>query len=161
MRGGALPPAILCAAIGLGLASAAGGAALLGLALVIVTACAMANAPIPATWSDVVFLGCWTSILASAAIVHRRKALKAKPALLLSLNAGIWTGAVIALVPSKSNLLEALPLAFCVWPAAWVRRQGQEVVLKVLANWLIAVAVLAAALQFLPVTPGYLPDHMD
>jgi hypothetical protein len=161
MRGWALPPALLCVAIGLGLASAAGPPALLGLVVVIVTACAIALAPVPAAWSDAVFLGCWMSILASAAIVHRRDALKPKQALVLSLNAGVWTGAVIALTPSKSNLLEALPLALCVWPAIWARRQGQAIVLKVLASWLIAVAVLAAALQLLPVTPGYLPDHMD
>ncbi|HET6972107.1 MAG TPA: hypothetical protein VFH92_13350 [Phenylobacterium sp.] len=33
--------------------------------------------------------------------------------------------------------------------------------LAVGASWLIAIAALAAALPFLPVTPGYLPDHLD
>jgi hypothetical protein len=161
MRGGALPPALLCAALALGLAAAEGKAALLGLAVLIVTACAIALAPVSGTWSGGVFLGCWTSIIASAAIVHGPRALQDKEALALSLNAGIWTGAVIALAPSKVDLLEALPLALCAWPAAWARRRGQAIVLKVLASWLIAVAVLAATLQFLPVIPGYLPDHMD
>ncbi|MGC1729906.1 MAG: hypothetical protein WA747_11045 [Steroidobacteraceae bacterium] len=84
-----------------------------------------------------------------------------KEVLALSLNAGFWTGAVIALAPSKVDLLEALPLSLCAWPAAWAHRRGQTIVLKVLASWLSAVAVLAATLQFLPVTPGYLPDHVD
>ncbi|MGA7822842.1 MAG: hypothetical protein WCA14_01515 [Steroidobacteraceae bacterium] len=127
----------------------------------VVTACAIALAPIPGTWSDTAFLGCWTSIIASAAIVHGPRALRAKAALALALNAGVWTGAVIALASSKVDLLESLPLALCAWPAAWARRRGQAIVLKVLASWLIAVAVLAATLQFLPVTPGYLPDHVD
>jgi hypothetical protein len=35
------------------------------------------------------------------------------------------------------------------------------IVVKVVSSWLIAVAVLAATLQFLPVTPGYMPDHLD
>jgi hypothetical protein len=33
--------------------------------------------------------------------------------------------------------------------------------LRVIGSWLIAVAMLGALLQFLPVTPGYLPDHME
>ena len=161
MRGGALPPAFLCVALGLGLASVEAKAALAGLAVLVVMACAIALAPIPGSWVDTIFLGCWTSTIASAAIVHRPRTLKNEGGLALSLNAGLWTGAVIALGPSKVALLEALPLAFCAWPAAWARRRGQAIVLKVLASWLIAVAVLGATLQFLPVTPGYLPDHMD
>ena len=42
--------------------------------------------------------------------------------------------------------------------SAW---KGQAIVLKVLASWLIAVAVLGAILQFLPATPGYLADHLE
>jgi hypothetical protein len=161
MRGGALPPALLCAALGLGLASAKARTALVGLAVLVVMACAIALAPVPGTWSDAVFLGCWASIIASAAIVHGPRTLQDKAALALSLNAGVWTGAVIALASSKVALLEALPLALCAWPAACTRRRGRAIVLKVLASWLMAVAVLAATLQFLPVTPGYLSDHMD
>jgi hypothetical protein len=161
MRGGALPPALLCAALGLGLASAETKAVLLGLGALVVAACAIALAPVPAVWADDAFLGCWTSIIASAAIVHSPQTLRYKAAFAISLNAGVWTGALIALAPSKDELLEALPLALCAWPAAWARRRGQAIVLKVLASWLIAVAVLAATLQFLPATPGYLPDHMD
>jgi hypothetical protein len=33
--------------------------------------------------------------------------------------------------------------------------------LAIAASWLIAIAALAAALPLLPVTPGYLPDHLD
>lgn len=161
MRGGALPAALLCAALGLGLASAERRAALPGLAVLVVTACAVAVGSIPGTWSDAVFLGCWTSVIGSAAIVHAPRDLKDWQALALSLNAGVWTGAVIALAPSKGDLLEALPVALCALPAARARRQGQAIVLKVLASWLIAVAVLGATLQFLPATPGYLADHME
>ena len=161
MRGGALPPALLCAALGLGLASAEGRAVVLGIVVLVVTGCAIALAHVPGTWSDAAFLGCWTSIIASAAMVYYAWALPDKAALALSLNAGVWTGAVIALAPSKGDLLEALPCALCAWPAVWARRRGRAIVLKVLASWLIAVAMLAATLQFLPVTPGYRPDHLD
>jgi len=33
--------------------------------------------------------------------------------------------------------------------------------LKVLASWLIAIAVLVVSLSFLSVTPGYQPDHLQ
>ena len=99
--------------------------------------------------------------MASAATVHGSRGLTDHEALALTVNAAVWTGAVLALAPSKVDLLEALPLALCAWPAAWVRRRGQLIVLKVLASWLVAVAMLGATLQLLPVTPGYLPDHME
>jgi len=161
MRGAALPPALLCLALGLGLASARGKTAVLGLAVLVVTASGIALAPVPASWSGVVFLGCWMSIIGSAAIVYAPRILQDKAGLALSLNAGIWTGALIALGTSKVGLLEALAFSLCAWPGAWARRRGQAIGLNVIASWLIGVAVLTATLQFLPATAGYLPDHMD
>jgi hypothetical protein len=35
------------------------------------------------------------------------------------------------------------------------------IIVKISSSWLIAVAILALTLQFLPVTPGYVPDHLD
>jgi len=35
------------------------------------------------------------------------------------------------------------------------------VALLTLTSWLIAIATLVAILRFLPVTPGYLPDHVE
>src|SRR5262249_38907805 len=157
MRGAALPPALLCVALGLGLASARGKTAVLGLAVLVVTASAIALTTVPESWSDSVFLGCWMSIIASAAIGYAPWTLQDKAALALSLNAGIWPGALIALAASKVGLLEALPFSLCAWPGAWARRRGEAIGLKVIASWLIGVAVLAATLQFLPATPGYRP----
>ena len=34
-------------------------------------------------------------------------------------------------------------------------------ILKVVASWLIAIAVLSALLHVLPVTPGYMADHLE
>jgi hypothetical protein len=36
-----------------------------------------------------------------------------------------------------------------------------SMVLAVAASWLLAVAVLITTLHFLPVTPGYEPDHIE
>jgi hypothetical protein len=161
MRGDVLPAALVCVALGLGLASAREKTVVLGLAVLAVTTSAIALAPIPDSWSDTVFLGCWMSIIACAAIVYAPRILQDKAALALSLNAGVWIGALIALAPSKLRLIYAFPLSFCAWPGAWARRRGRAIGLKIIASWLIGVAVLAATLQFLPATPGYRPDHMD
>jgi uncharacterized membrane protein len=36
-----------------------------------------------------------------------------------------------------------------------------SIALRVVASWLIAVVVLVVALRFLPVIPGYVPDHLE
>lgn len=41
------------------------------------------------------------------------------------------------------------------------RLSGLALALKVVASWLIAIAVLVTSLSFLPVTPGYQPDHLE
>src|ERR1700730_2288236 len=46
-------------------------------------------------------------------------------------------------------------------PAARIADRRVLIALRVVAGWLIAVAMLGAILQFLPVTPGYMPDHME
>src|SRR5271163_5006502 len=115
MNGGALPAALLCAALGLALATAERKAGTIGLAVVAAMSSVIAFAPIPASWSDMVFLGCWASVILNAASVHKPHGLGRVAALALSLNAGFWAGAVTALSPSKMNLLKALPLSLCLF----------------------------------------------
>jgi hypothetical protein len=57
--------------------------------------------------------------------------------------------------------MKALPWALLVVPASLTVRWRLPVAIKVVSSWLIAVAALEATLQFLPVTPGYMPDHME
>jgi hypothetical protein len=161
MRGGALPPALLFAALGLALAFAPRRAWLPSLTTLTVTAAALAFAPIPAGWLDGVFLGCWLSVIASAATVHLPRGLGVWGALVLSLNTGVWSGMVVVLAGSRLDLLKALPCVLVFLPAARIIGRRAPIAIKVVSSWLIAVAALAATLQFLRVTPGYLPDHMD
>ena len=126
-----------------------------------VTATCLAIAPVPRGWLDWVFLGCWLSVAASTASVHLLGGLRPRWAFAASLNAGFWSGAVIALAGSRLDLLKALPFVLVLFPAALVVGLRAAIAVKVVASWLIAMAVLAAALQFVPVTPGYLPDHFD
>ncbi len=160
MRGGALPPALLCAALGLALAFAprrALPACLAGLAL---AALAASFLPLDEAWIEAVFLGCWASVVLAAASVHLPGGLGGRTALVLSVNTGFWAGAVVAAAGGRADLLKALPLALLCFPAAWLVARGRGVVVKVVASWLIAVAVLAATLP-LVATAGYEPDHMD
>jgi len=69
-------------------------------------------------------------------------------------------------------LCSALGLALG-WVAAWVwvtgaggalpvhLRRPVGIITAVVSSWLVAIAALTALLQFLPVTPGYLPDHVE
>lgn len=161
MRGGALPPAILCAALGLALASADRKFWLLGIIVVAVAAGAGAWVRLPGPWTDAIFLGCWSSTVVNALRVHVVRPWGRTSTLVLCSNTGIWTGAVISAAGRKPDLLLAIPCTLTLLPAAWAIRRGGSIAVKIVSSWLIAVAILAATLQFLPVTPGYLPDHMD
>lgn len=161
MRGGALPPAILCTALGLALASADRKFWLLGIIVVAGAAGAGAWVRLPGPWTDAIFLGCWSSTVVNALRVHVVRPWGRTSALVLCSNTGIWTGAVISAAGRKPDLLLAIPCTLTLLPAAWAIRRGGSIAVKIVSSWLIAVAILAATLQFLPVTPGYLPDHMD
>jgi hypothetical protein len=148
-------------AVGLALAFAprhARGPSFVVLAL---TAAAIALVPVPSRWVEGVFLGCWVSVVASAACAHLPGGLSSRAAFVLSLNAGVWSGAVVAVAGSHLDLLKALPCVLVLSPAALIVGWRAPIVVKVISSWLIAVAILAATLQLLFVTPGYLPDHLD
>ena len=159
MRGGALPPALLCAALGFALAFAPRRALGASLAVLGLTAVAASLLPLGQAWIEPVFLGCWVGVALAAAAVHWRGGVPTTAALLLALNTGLWSGGVIAVAAEPVDLLKALPCALLCLPGQWIAARW-PIVLKVAASWLIAVALLVAALPLTP-TPGYAPDHMD
>ena len=161
MRGGALPPALLCAALGLALAFAPRRTWVPSVVTVTITTSALAALSIPGEWLEGVFLGCWASVVATAATVHLSRGLTARCAVVLSLNAGVWSGAELALTGSRLDVAKALGCVLLLFPARLIVGWRAPLIVKVVSSWLIAVAILAATLQFLPVTPGYLPDHLD
>ncbi len=160
MRGGALPPALFCAALGLALAFAPRRAIPLALAALIAAALAASFIPTPPGWQDGIFLALWASIALTAASVHLPKGLPGAAAIGLAVNGGLWTGLVVASAGTRFDLLEALPCSLICIPAVFAVHKGWGIAVKVVASWLIAVAILAASLTLVP-TPGYKPDHMD
>jgi hypothetical protein len=161
MRGGVVPPALLFLALGLALAFSPRRAWRPSLLALLATLGAGAFVRVPQTWLEGVFFACWISVIATAASVHLGRGLKTWAAIALSLNAAVWASAVVSLSGSKLDLLKALPCVLIFLPAAWVVSRHASIPVKVVSSWVIAVAVLAATLQLLPVTPGYLPDHLE
>jgi hypothetical protein len=161
VRGGVLPAALLCVALGLTLAFSPRRAWMLNIALLGASATAVVLATIPQGWVEEAFLGCWVSVVVSAAAVHMPKGLSTRATVVFSINAGVWVGAVTALSGPKFNMVKTLPCVLVLLPAAFIIGRRAPIVVKVVASWLVAVALLAGTLQLLPVTPGYLPDHLD
>lgn len=160
MRGGALPPALLCAALGLALAFAPRRVLPYAIAGLVLAALAFSFIPVPTAWLDGVFIGLWASLALTAASVHLPQGLGPRTAAALTLNGGLWTGLVVSASGSRWDLTEALPCSLLCLPAAWMVAKGWSVAIKVAASWLIAIALLAAGLSVVP-TPGYKPDHME
>lgn len=161
MRGAALPAALLCAALGLLLAFASWRAILCGLALLVTTSVIAAHfIPVDGRMIELAFIGCWISMIVIAAGVHLPWQAPLWLTVAAAVDAGFWSGAVIAGEGARLDLARALPCVLIVIPARWIVGRGWQIGVKVVSSWLIAVALLAALLPT-AVTPGYVPDHMD
>jgi hypothetical protein len=161
MRGGALPPALLFAALGMSLAFAPRRLLIWASAAAAVPALLISFVPFSQTWADPLFLGCWISVLAAAGSVHLPKGLGPRLAILLAIDVGFWAGAVIGVAGKTLDLAESLPCVLLALPGGWLVATKRQIVVKILASWLIAIALLSATLQITTPTPGYVPDHMD
>ena len=167
MRDAVLTGALVCGALGLPLGLTQPKIRLWSLCSLVLSALlakvAMTGAHLRPDWADALFLNSWISIVGSASCVYLPGPLGLFAALALSANAGIWCGAVNALAGSGSPLgiFQALSAVAVLWPIGWAARRDATLAIAVVGVWLIAMAVLSATLQFLPVTPGYLPDHLD
>lgn len=160
MRGGILPPALLCFSLALALAFVPRREAL-GLALLTaVIALVLCLTPLPATLIEPIFIGCWGSVIASAALVYWPGGAPRKLLPFAAANAGIWVGAVSRVAGSGSDLLVALSLLLVAVAARSLVERGWSIALKIAASWMIAVATLATMVSLTP-TPGYVADHMD
>jgi hypothetical protein len=161
MRSGVLPSALLFAALGLALAFAPRSIRRPSFLALLAGIGTSSVVPIPGTWTEGVFFGCWISVIATAVSVHLVRGVSRFGAVALALNAGIWAGAVGSLSAARLSVLLSLPCVLIVIVASWLVDRRNSVAVKVVSSWIIAVAALAATLQLLPVTPGYLPDHME
>ncbi|MEO6359189.1 MAG: hypothetical protein ABIO43_01270 [Sphingomicrobium sp.] len=160
MRGGFLPPAILCAALGLALAFVPFRRALIAAAVMAVVILAIFAAGVPTAWIEVIFVGCWLSVIACALLLIRPQHLPPALYFVAAANAGLWAGAVTSVAGHGWDLAIALPCVLLFVPGRWIVARGWGIGLKVLASWLTAVAILATMVSLTP-TPGYESDHME
>ena len=160
MRGGALPPAILAASLGLALAYVPGKIRAPAIGLFGVSAMALAFMPVAEWLIEYVFLAAWASVVVACASVHLPGGLRTIPTAVFAVVSGALAGALVALAGTPSDLAIALPCALVVIPAIWLVRSGRGIGVKIVSSWLIAIALLSAALPLTP-TPGYVPDHME
>lgn len=161
MRGGALPPALMFAALGLALSFAPRRMIAPSAVLAIVAAIGTSFLRVATSWEDPIFLGCWIGVALAAASVHIPGGVRPAWAVILSLNSGLWAGAVIAAAAPRLDLAIAAPAVLLCIPGTWLVATGRGIAVKVASSWLIAIGVLALCLQLAPTTPGYKPDHMD
>ena len=164
MRGGVLPPAMLFAALAFALAFAPRRALLAALPVAAVAAllvlAVVRNLDFAKPLTETLFIGCWASVIGTAATVHLRGGIGPRFALLPALNAGLWAGATVAISGDRLDLVKAMLALLLAFPAHWLVTLRGGIAVKVVASWLVAVAILAAALATVP-TPGYVPDHME
>ena len=108
--------------------------------------------------SEAVLGAAWTAMLACAAVVLAGKA--APPALAIPIAAG--AGLLSGLLAADWHALLAPPMLIAGACAARITiAHGLGLATKVVAGWLLAIAALNFSLALLPVTPGYLPDHLE
>lgn len=161
MRGGALPPALLAAALGFALSFAPRRAIVPSLSAFVLLAAAASFAPLDPLWADGIFYACWASVVVTALAVHLTKWLNLAGFVMLAANAGLWAGAVVRLGDAPLDLGKSLPWVLLFLPGAWLVGRKLGIGVKVVASWLVAVAVLGAALPVTTPTPGYVGDHME
>lgn len=160
MRGGSLPPALLSAALGLALAYAPPRARYAGVVVLWIAAPLAALVSLGLRWEEAVFLSCWAGIILAAASVHLPRGLDGGSAIALALVIAVLAGAVTAVAGSVPALVLALPWVLVTIPAAWLVAHGRGILVKIVSSWLIAIALLSAALPLAPI-PGYEPDHLE
>ncbi len=160
MIGAMLPVALLFTTLALFLGFVPKRAVLPAIGVLVATsaAAAMTGGQLPYPGASLPML--WACLIVIAVCVHIAAARQASLAIAFAGAAGIAGGLLIAVQGSLRDLMLALPCVLLCVPARLIVARGWSIALRVLASWLVAVAMLVA---FLPLvhTPGYVPDHME
>ena len=159
MNGGILPIALLFVSTGLALALVPWRDAWFGIAALALSALLVSVLPIPPSATDAIFIGLWTSIIATAATSYSTRYFSDRLIIALAINNGVWAGALAATSGMRAGLVLAIPIALIALPGQRIAARDFGIVLKVVASWVIAIASLAIFVS-LTSTPGYKPDHM-
>jgi hypothetical protein len=156
---GVLPPLLLAVSFAIAIVDL--GARFRALVVFVATAAVFAPFPLPEWASDAARLTCWISIIACGAVAYASHAVGARFTIALAVGAGVSAGAVATRADARALAVLVPLVVVATTYAARAAARHVPMAPKVVASWLIAVALLATLLQMLPVTPGYLPDHLE
>ena len=131
-----------------------------GLAIAMIGAAITALVPIGAAATDIIYGGLWLSMIVTAVLAFVPTAHVTRLTIIAAGNVGAWSGALAGLGGIRTGLLIALPFALLFVPGQWIVARGQDVAMKVVASWMIAIASLSLLVSLMP-TPGYKSDHMQ
>lgn len=159
MTGGFIPQLLLSASIGLMLAFVGARRAVLALLLFAMTAVLGFVVP-PIFSAGIVLAALLLTASVAAILVYVRTQLWTAFALPLCLIAGYWLGARTAQQSDNAVLALTVIPAFLVIPANWLKSRNLDVVIKVAASWLIAIASLSAVVSLIPSARNN-ADHME
>lgn len=109
---------------------------------------------------QLVFAGLWLSIIVTAGLVYLPAIRLRRAVVALAVNAGLWLGACAAVTSDLRGLGVGLLPALLAIPANRIATRKFNIIMKVVASWMIAIAALSAFVSLMP-TPGYKPDHME
>ncbi len=160
MNSGILPVVLMSLTFGLALSFVPLQASLFGLAAMAVAAVATSFIPFNGIAPELIFLGLWAGIIATAILIYFPFVRSTKWVVPAGLNAGLWTGAYVSISGLRGELPIGLLSALVFVPGQWFANRGYAIVIKVVASWLIAIATLSSLVSLMP-TPGYKPDHME
>ncbi len=107
-----------------------------------------------------VFVGLFISVIATASLVYLPIRKGRGLVIALAINAGLWSGACAASTSTTAGLAIGMLPALAAIPAHWIVRRRFDIVIKVVASWMIAISALSLFVSLVP-TPGYKPDHME
>lgn len=159
VNGGLVPLYLLSATIGLMLSFVPGRGAWVAVAALALSAVLGFAVPLGLS-SRVIFTALWLTVIVVAALVYFPVARWSAAALLLCIIAGFWLGASAALSPQRGALALGLIPVLIIIPGKWLTRTKFDIIIKVVASWMIAIASLSLFVSLIP-TPGYEPDHME
>ena len=159
MNGGIVPLLLIGFTVGLMLAFAPPRET--WIALAVLTAAALLSFALPIGLPETtLFVGLWGSMAIIAATTYFRVARAPAVTLSLSLIAGLCIGTGAAYSKDGGGLALALLFALASFPGKWILARKFDIVVKVVASWMIAIASLSMFVSLMP-TPGYKPDHME
>ena len=159
MNGGLVPLLLLSATVGLVLGFVPRRAAAIALGIFAIAAVLGWSVPTGLSPSQV-YTALWVSAILVAILVYFPAARWSAAAPFIGFNAGLWLGASAGLASDFAALVVGSLPALAAIPARWLTARKYDIVIKVVASWMIAIASLSLFVSLLS-TPGYKPDHME